>query len=145
MSKVVTPMADYREIPEPLLLQSSVPAVVEKFRNKALAYSFVRNADLKFESVKGLRVSADRFVFDSLGTVSVDLAGMPGLVLRFSGAGEYRREERRVYLTDLKVLNDVTGFSNKLIEATGVSIGRSLHVTDKDDELLLSLFPEISA
>ena len=138
-------MVDYKEIPQTILLQSSVPVVVEKFRNKALSYKLVKDADLKFESVKGARVSADRFLFDSLGKVSVELAGMPGLVLAFSGTAEYKREERRICLTGLKVLNDVTGFANKVIETTGVSVGRSLHVTEEDDELLLSLFPEGSA
>ena len=70
---------------------------------------------------------------------------MPSLVLKFSGSEEYKREERRVYLTGFKVLNDVTGFANKLIEGTGISVGRSLSVTEQDDELLLSLFPEGSA
>ena len=138
-------MVDYKEIPESVLLQSNMPVVIQKFRNKALAYKLVKDVDLKFESVKGARVSADRFLFDSLGEVSVELVGMPGLVLKFSGTGEYKREERRVYLTGFKVLNDVTGFANKLIEATGISVGRSLSVTEHDDELLLSLFPEGSA
>ena len=70
---------------------------------------------------------------------------MPNLVLRFSGTGEYKRDVGRVYLTDFKVLNDVTGFANKLIEATGIGVGRSLHVSELDDELLLSLFPEENA
>ena len=135
-------MTDYREIPESILLQSTVPVVVEKFRNKALSYKLIRDADLRFESVKGVRVSADRFLFDTLGTVSVELAGMPSLVVRFSGAGEYKREERRVYLTGFRVLNDVAGFGNKLVDVIGIGVGRSLHVTDHDDELLLSLFPE---
>jgi hypothetical protein len=138
-------MVDYKEIPESVLLQSAVPAVIQKFRNKALAYKLLKDVDLKFESVKGARVSADRFLFDSLGEVSVELAGIPGLVLKFSGTGEYKREERLVYLTGFKILNDVTGFANKLIEGTGISVGRSLSVTEQDDELLLSLFPERSA
>jgi hypothetical protein len=138
-------MVDYKEIPEAVLLQSSVPAVIQKFRTKALAYKLLKDADLKLESVKGARVSADRFLFDSLGEVSIELGGMPGLVLKISATGEYKREERRVYLTDFKVLNDVTGFANKLIEGTGISVGRSVSVTEQDDELLLSLFPEGSA
>jgi hypothetical protein len=138
-------MISYKEIPQSVLLQSNIPVVVQKFRNKALSYKIVKDADLKFESVKGARVSADRFLFDSLGKVSVELAGMPSLVLMFSGSGEYKREERRIYLTDLKVLNDIAGFANKLIEATGVNIGRSLHVTEEDDALLVSLFPDVSA
>ncbi|HWJ18223.1 MAG TPA: hypothetical protein VNR65_05785 [Geobacterales bacterium] len=137
-------MVDYKEIPESVLLQSAMPVVIQKFRNKALAYKLLKEVDLKFETVKGARVSADRFLFDSLGEVSVELAGMPGLVLKFSGTGEYKREERRVYLTGFKILNDVTGFANKLIEGTGISVGRSLSVTEQDDELLLSLFPEES-
>ncbi len=135
-------MVAYKEIPQTVLIQSNVPAVVEKFRNKARSYKMVKDADLQFESVKGARVSVDRFLFDVLGKVSVDLAGMPSLVLMFSGTGEYKREERRIYLTGLKVLNDVTGLANKLIEATGVSVGRSLHVTEQDDELLLTLLPD---
>ncbi len=138
-------MVDYKEIPESVLLQSNMPAVIQKFRNKALAFKLLKDADLKFESVKGARVSADRFLFDSLGEVSLDLSGMPGLVLKISATGEYKREERRVYLTGFKVLNDVTGLANRLIEATGISVGRSLSVTEQDDELLLSLFPEASA
>jgi len=138
-------MVDYKEIPQSVLLQSNIPAVVEKFRNKALSYKLVKDADLKFESIKGARLSADRFLFDSLGQVSVELAGMPSLTLNFSGAGEYNREERRMYLTKLKVLNDVAGFANKLIEATGIGVGRSLRVADEDDALLLSLFPEANA
>ncbi len=138
-------MTGYIEIPESVLLQSNIPAVVEKFRNRALSYKLVKNADLKFESVKGARVSADRFLFDSLGKVSIELAGMPSLALMFSGMGEYKRDERRVYLTEFKVLNDVAGFANKLIEATGIGVGRSLHVTEEDDALLLSFFPEESA
>ncbi len=138
-------MAEYREIPESVLLQSNIPAVVEKFRNKALAYKLVRDADLAFESVKGVRISADRFLFDTLGKVSIDLTGMPSFVVRFSGTGEYRREERRVYLTGFKVLNDVAGFGNKLVDMIGIAAGRSLHVTDQDDELLLSLFPDPAA
>ena len=138
-------MVDYKEIPESVLLQSNMAVVIQKFRNKARAYKLVKDADLKFESVKGARVSADRFLFDSASEVSVELAGMPGLVLKISGTGEYKREERRVYLTGIKVLNDVTGFANKLIEGTGISVGRSLSVTEQDDELLLSFFPEGSA
>jgi hypothetical protein len=138
-------MVDYKEIPESVLLQSNMPVVVQKFRNKALAYKLVKDADMKLESVKGARVAADRFLFDSLGEVSIELAGVPRLVLKISGTGEYKREERRVYLTGFKVLNDVTGFANKLIEGTGISVGRSLRVTEQDDELLLSLFPEESA
>ena len=138
-------MVDYKEIPESVLLQSNMAVVIQKFRNKARAYKLVKDADLKFESVKGARVSADRFLFDSAGEVSVELVGMPGLVLKISGTGEYKREERRVYLTGFKVLNDVTGFANKLIEGTGISVGRSLSVTEQDDELLLSFFPEGSA
>ncbi len=134
-------MVDYEEIPQSVLLQSNMPAVIQKFRDKALAYKLLKDIDLKFESVKVARVSADRFLFDSLGEVSVDLLGMPGLVLKFSGTGEYKREERRVYLTGFKVLNDVTGVANKLIESTGISVGRSLSVTEPDDALLLSLFP----
>jgi hypothetical protein len=137
-------MVDYKEIPESVLLQSAVPVVIQKFRNKALAYKLLKEVDLKFETVKGARVSADRFLFDSLGEVSVELAGMPSLVLKFSGTGEYKREERRAYLTGFKILNDVTGFANKLIEGTGISVGRCLSVTEQDDELLLSLFPEES-
>ena len=138
-------MVGYKEIPEPVLLQSNMLLVIQKFRNKARAYKLVKDADLKFESVKGARVSPDRFLFESLGEVSVELGGMPSLVLKISGTGEYKREERRVYLTGFKVLNDVTGFANKLIETTGISVGRSLSVTEQDDELLLSLFPEASA
>ena len=138
-------MVDYKEIPEAVLLQSNMPVIIEKFRNMALAYKLLKDVDLKFEAVKGTRVSADRFLFESLGEVSLELAGIPGLVLKFSGAGEYKREERRVYLTGFKVLNDVTGFANKLIEATGVSVGRSLSVSEQDDALLLSHFPEASA
>jgi hypothetical protein len=44
---------------------------------------------------------------------------MPSLVLKFSGAGEYKREGYRIDQTGLKVLNDVAGFTNTLIEATG--------------------------
>jgi hypothetical protein len=138
-------VVDYKEIPESVLLQSNIPEVVEKFRKRALSYKLVKNADLKFESVKGARVSPDRFLFDSLGKVSIELAGMPGLVLVFSGIAEYKREERRVYLTEFKVLNDVAGFANKVIEATGVGVGRSLHVSERDDALLLSLFTVGSA
>jgi hypothetical protein len=138
-------MVDYKEIPQSVLLQSNIPAVVEKFRNKALSYKLVKDADLKFESIKGARLSADCFLFDSLGQVSLELAGMPSLALNFSGTGEYNREERRMYLTKLKALNDVAGFANKLIEATGIGVGRSLRVTDEDDALLLSLFPEANA
>jgi hypothetical protein len=138
-------MVGYNEIPEAVLLQSNMPVIIQKFRNKARAYKLVKDADLKFESVKGAKVSDDRFHFDSAGEVSVELVGMPTLVLKFSGTGEYKREERRVYLTGFKVLNDVTGFSNKLIEATGISVGRSLNVTEQDDKLLLSLFAEGSA
>ena len=137
-------MVDYKEIPESVLLQSAMPVVIQKFRNKALAFKLLKDVDLKFQTVKGARVSADRFLFDSLGEVSVELAGMPSLVLKFSGTGEYKREERRVYLTGFKILNDVTGFANKLIEGTGISVGRSLSVAEQDDELLLSLFPEES-
>ncbi len=135
---------DYKEIPESVLLQSNIQSVIEKFRNKALAYKLIKDADLKFESVKGARVSADQFLFDTIGTVSVELAGMPSLAVRLSGTGEYRREERRIYLTGFKVLNDVAGLGNKLADATGVGVGRSLHVTEQDDELLLALFPEVS-
>ena len=138
-------MVDYKEIPESVLLQSAMPVVIQKFRNKALAYKLLKEVDLKFETVKGARVSADHFLFDGLGEVSVELAGIPRLVLKFSGTGEYKREERRVYLTGFKVLNDVTGFESKLIEGTGISVGRSLSVTEQDDALLLSLFPEGSA
>ena len=137
-------MVDYIEITEHVLLQSNIPAIAEKFRSKARSYKFVRDASLKFNSVKGTRISADRFHFDADGEVSVDMVGMPSLLLRFSGAGEYKREERRVYLTALKILNDVGGFANKLIEVTGVGVGRSVHVNEHDNELLLSLFPEVT-
>ncbi len=138
-------MVGYKEIPQSVLLQTNMLAVVEKFRNKVRAFTVVKDADLQFNSVKGARVEADRLLFDTLGKVSVSLVGIPSLVLAFSGAGEYRRKERRVYLTDLKILNDVAGFANKLVDATGIGVGRSLHVTDEDDELLLTLFPEASA
>ncbi len=135
----------YREIPESVLLQSNIPVVLEKFRKKALSYSLIRDAYLEFESVKGARVSADRFLFNTLGKVSVDLAGMPSLVVRFSGTGEYKREEHRIYLIGFKILNDVAGFGNKLVDVIGIGEGRSVHVTQHDDELILSLFPEASA
>jgi len=135
-------VVDYKEIPESVLLQSNIPVVVEKFRKRALSYKLVKSADLKFELIKGARVSADRFLFDSLGKVSIELTGMPCFVLAFSGIAEYKREERRVYLTEFKVLNDIAGFANKLIEATGIGVGRSLHVSERDDALLLPLFPE---
>ncbi len=50
-------MVDYKEIPESVFLQSNMAVVIQKFRNKARAYKLVKDADLKFESVKGARVS----------------------------------------------------------------------------------------
>ena len=135
-------MADYKEIPQSVWSQSSLPAAVDKFRAKALSYKLVKSAGLEFSSIKGARPAADRFLFAATGQVSVEIIGMPVFDLNFSGTGEYKREERRLYLTGLEILNDATGLANKIIEMAGVTIGRSVHVKDEDDALLLSLFPE---
>ena len=138
-------MIDYKDIPQSVWSQSSLPAVMDKFQTKARSYKLVKNASLKFDTVKAARPAADRFLFAATGEVSVEIIGMPSFDLKFSGTGEYKREERRLYLTGLEILNDATGFANRLIEVTGVSVGRSVHVRDEDDALLLSLFPEPTA
>lgn len=138
-------MADYQDIPESVWSQSSLPAIVEKFRAKALSFKLVKDAGLTFETIKGARTSASLFLFGATGEVSVVILGMPTFSLNFAGTGEYRREERRLYLTKLEILNDATGLANKIIETAGVTVGRSVHVSDEDDALVLSLFPEPSA
>lgn len=138
-------MTTYKEIPQSVWSQSSLPAIVDKFRSKARAYKIVKDAGLNFGTIKAARQSANLFLFDVTGDVFVEILGMPNFDLKFAGKGEYRREERRVYLTGLEILNDATGFANKFVETTGVTVGRSVHVSDEDDALLLSLFPEAIA
>ena len=138
-------MVDYKEIPQSVWAKSSLPAMVEKFRAKALSYKLVKNASLNFDTIKGARPEDGLFLFTATGDVSVEIIGMPSFDLKFSGAGEYKREERRLYLTGLEILNDATGLANKIIETAGVTVGRSVHVGDEDDALLLSLFPEATA
>ena len=60
-------MVDYKEIPESVLLQSNMPMVVQKFRNKALAYKLVKDADMKLESVKGAKSRSRSLPFRQLG------------------------------------------------------------------------------
>jgi hypothetical protein len=81
---------------------------------------------------------------ETLGEAQVDLLGIPSLPVRFSYTADYKREERRVYLTGFKILNDIGGLANKLIESTSIGVGRSLRVPNADDELLVSLLPEAS-
>lgn len=134
-------MGNYKDITEPVLSHSNLQAVTDKFSEKARRYSIVRDASLQIETVEGARTGYDQFLFQMRGELIVYPIGLPNLGIKFSGAGEYKREERRVYLTNFKVLNDITGIANKLIEATGIGIGRSLHVNEHDDELIQTLLP----
>lgn len=135
-------MVDYKEIPQDVLSRSSLPSVLAKFRNKARSYKLVKDVSVQFTTTKAARTSAETFALQAAGTVVVEILGMPGLRLNFLSTGEYRRKDRHIYLTSLEVLNDVTGFANKLVEVTGVVVGRSMRIEDEDDALLVSLYPE---
>ena len=129
-------MLEYCNITESVLSQSNLPVVIEKFRNKACSYSIIRDAVLRFEAIEGARASGDQFLFHTRGELYADPAGLPALRLKFSADGEYSREKGRVYLTGFKVLNDIAGIANKLLEVTEIGVGRSLHVSEHDGALI---------
>lgn len=129
-------MVNYKDITEPVLSQSSLTAISDRFREKARSYSMVQDAALEFDIIEGAIAAHDLFLFQARGELSVDPIGLPNLRLKFSGSGEYKREECRIYLTNFKILNDVACIANKLIEVTGIGIGRSVHVNEHDDELI---------
>ncbi len=135
-------METYKDITEAVLSQSSLQSISDKFREKVCSYPLIRNASLRIKTVKGAKVSSNQFLIQALGELSVALAGLPDLWLQFSGLAEYKQSERRVYLTGFEILNDMAGITNKLIEATGIGIGRSLHVNDEDDALIQSLLSD---
>jgi hypothetical protein len=135
-------MQEYHNITESVLSKSNLPFVLEKFREKARSYSMIRDAILQFEAIEGARVSNDQVLFNTRGELTATPVGLPGLNLKFSAQGEYSQEKGRVYLTSFKVLNDLGGMANKLLDVTGIGIGRSLHVSSEDDALLKVLLPE---
>ena len=133
-------MLDYKDITEPVLFQSNLQAVIDRFRDKSRSYSMVRDASLKIYSIEGARTLRDQILFRVGGEVSVNPIGLPDLHLEFFGAAEYKRAECRVYLIRFKILNDMAGIANKLIETTGVRHRPlSLHVSENDDALIQSL------
>jgi hypothetical protein len=134
-------MVVQRNITEPVLSRSNLPFIIEKFGEKARSYPVVRDVSLHFESIEGARATDKIFIFHTKGEVSIDPIGLPKFRLKFAAAGEYKREERRVYLGNFKVLSDMAGVANRLIEVTGIGVGRSLHVNDHDDELIQELLP----
>jgi hypothetical protein len=135
-------MMEYIDITKEVLAKSNLPVIIDKFRQKACSYPMVKRATLSFQTIEARRVAPDRFLFQTRGEVEADPLGLPQFRLKFTGAGEYKREERRVYLNDFRILNDFAGLANKLVEVIGIAAGRSLHVNQNDDELLLSLLPE---
>jgi hypothetical protein len=135
-------MPEYHDITQSVISKSCLPVVLEKFRAKALSYSLIRDAILQFEAIEGARASGDQFLFRTRGDLAASLTGLPSLNLKFSADGEYSRTKGRVFLTNFKVLNDLGGMANKLVEVTGIGVGRSLHVSPEDDELLRTLLPE---
>jgi len=134
-------VSGYIDITEPVLARSNISVVREKFRQKARAYKLVREADLRINSVRGTRRAESCIDLETTGEVSLSLMAMPTVTLRFAGSGEYRQDERRVYLKSFRVLDDIAGVANILIESVGIRVGRSLHVTDRDHALLQSLIP----
>jgi hypothetical protein len=130
-----------KDITEPILFRSNLPIIIKKFGEKARSYSLVRDASLHFESIVGARATDKIFIFHTKGEVSIDPIGLPKFRLRFAAAGKYKRDERRVYLGNLIVLNDLAGVVNRLIEVTGIGVGRSRRVNDYDDELIQELLP----
>lgn len=138
-------MTQFTNISDPVLAQSKLPEIVERFRQKSLSYSLVRDAVLKIDIIEGAKVSDSLFVFATSGELYIKPFGLPNLRLKFSATGDYKREERRVYLTNLKVLNDMAGIANKMLDATDIAVGRSLHIDGHDDELITSLFPSAVA
>lgn len=129
-------MVTYTDITQQVLSQTNIPVVVNKFRDKARAYSLIRDASLTIAKIEGASLPAGQFLFQTLGEVRISAVSLAELVLKFSASAEYKAAEGRVYLTSFKVLNGLAPIANALIEATGISIGRSLHVSEHDAEVI---------
>jgi hypothetical protein len=125
-------MVTYTDITEKVVSQTNIPVVLGIFRNKARTYSLIRDASLTFFKVEGARLSTEQVVFQAIGEVRVSCMALPELVLKFSASAEYKETDDRVYLTGFKILNGLGPVANKLIETTGIGVGRSLHVSAHD-------------
>ncbi len=132
-------MPSFIDITAPVKSQSNLAVIIDKFREKVRAYRMINDAAFLLEAVEGARITQDLFLIQVRGELVVDSVGLPNIRLKFSGSGEYKQPERRVYLADFRLLNDMTGMANKLIEVTGIGIGKSLHVNDHDDALIQTL------
>jgi len=132
-------MPNYIDITAPVRSQSNLPVIIDKFREKVRAYRMINDATFLLEAAEGARITQDLFFIQVRGELVIDSMSLPNIRLKVSGSGEYKRPERRVYLTDFRLLNDITGMANKLIEVTGIGIGKSLHVNDHDDALIQTL------
>jgi hypothetical protein len=81
-----------------------------------------------------------RFLFKTIGTLVIKPKALPTIRLSFNATAEYRQRERRIYLIGFKTLNDPIGIVNRVVEAAGIGIGQSLHVSEEDNGVVERLF-----
>jgi len=130
---------EFQDITKEVLGATNLTNILKKFQSKAQAYSLIEGAFLDLQSIEGMQSERHRFLFKAIGTLVTKPKVLPTIRLSFNATAEYRQRERRIYLLGFRSLNDPVGIVNGVLEATGICIGQSLHVSEEDNGVVESL------
>ena len=130
---------DFRDVTRAVLSATNLTNILKKFQSKAQAYSLIEDAFIDLQSIEGAQSERHRFLFRAIGTLVTKPKVLPTIRLSFNATADYRQRERRIYHLGFRSLNDPVGIVNGVVEATGIGIGQSLHVSEEDNGAIESL------
>ena len=133
------PNLEFQDVTREMLCATNLTNILKKFQSKAQAYSLIEDAFIDLQSIEGMQSERHRFLFKAIGTLVTKPKVLPTIRLSFNATAEYRQRERRIYLLGFRSLNDPVGIVNGVVEATGIGVGQSLHVSEEDNGVIESL------
>ena len=133
------PNLEFQDVTREVLCATNLTNILKKFQSKAQAYSLIDDAIIDLQSIEGVQSERHRFLFKTIGTLITKPKVLPTIRLGFNATAEYRQRDRRIYLLGFKSLNDLAEIVNGVVEATGIGVGQSLHVSEEDNGVIESL------
>lgn len=134
-----------RDITELLLTQSTIPDDIRQFRERCRQFPFVKDADANFTRIVARRTEDGRYRVEGTGALRIETKVLMKLNLSASGYGFLDPDRRVLRVHEVRIGNDFQGILNKLLQLTGVAVGKEIKVAKRDVEIVVREFSEARA
>lgn len=134
-----------RDITELILTKSTIPDDIRQFRERCRQFPFVKDADAGLTRIVARRTEDGRYRLECAGALRIETKVLMKLSLSGSGYGFLDPDRRVLRVHEIRIGNDFQGILNKLLQLTGLAVGKEVKVAKRDVEIIVREFSEARA